>query len=156
MKHGHGQQKFLEAITNRLGAGATVVAKDAVKFAQDNGFSDSDHHWLYKEKYRIGRALYKLPSMLDTSVAMAADIVPLRRPEPVAAPVVDRPVAKKFDPNVVSEYEYAQVPERDKTYVAFGEFKLIRDIISSGRFFPVFISGHSGNGKTSYDSRPDV
>ena len=144
----HGQLKFLEAITNELGAFATVVAKDAVKFARDNGFSDSDHHWLYKEKYRIGRALYRLPSIPDNAAAMAADIVPLRKPAPVAAPVVERPVAKKFDPNAVSEYEYAQVPDRDKTYVAFGEFKLIRDIISSGQFFPVFISGHSGNGKT--------
>jgi midasin (ATPase involved in ribosome maturation) len=70
---------------------------------------------------------------------MVADIVPIRK---------DTPMTKKFNPNAVSEHDYAQVPAKDKNYVAFGEFKMIEKIISSGKFFPVFISGHSGNGKT--------
>jgi MoxR-like ATPase len=57
-------------------------------------------------------------------------------------------VTKKFDPNAVSEHDYAQVPAKDKHYVPFGEFKMIEKIVASGKFFPVFISGHSGNGKT--------
>jgi len=71
--------------------------------------------------------------------AMAADIVPIRR---------ETPVVTKFDPNAVSEHDYAQVPAKDKHYVPFGEFKMIEKIVTSGKFFPVFISGHSGNGKT--------
>lgn len=143
-----GQLKFLEAATNLFGSGAVVSTKDLVELSRSGGYSTADSNWIFKPDYRAGRAMYRLPSMPDSAVAMAADIVPIRRAEPVAAPVVVRPVAKKFDPNAVSEYEYAQVPDRDKTYVPFGEFKLIRDIISSGKFFPVFISGHSGNGKT--------
>jgi MoxR-like ATPase len=57
-------------------------------------------------------------------------------------------VTKKFDPNAVSEHDYAAVPAKDKHYVPFGEFKMIEKIVASGKFFPLFISGHSGNGKT--------
>jgi MoxR-like ATPase len=70
---------------------------------------------------------------------MAADIVPIRR---------EKPVSNKFDPNAISEHEYAHVPSKDSHYVPFGEFKMIEKIVASGKFFPVFISGHSGNGKT--------
>ena len=142
------QLKFLEAATLRFGDQAVVPARDLVDFAKANKFSNADHGWIFKPEYRAGRALYKLPVNESTPtsqapavehVAMAADIVPIRK---------DTPVNKTFNPNAVSEHEYAQVPAKDKNYVAFGEFKMIEKIISSGKFFPVFISGHSGNGKT--------
>ena len=145
------QNKFLEAATVRFGDQAVVPARDLVDFAKANKFSNADHGWIFKPEYRAGRALYKLPANESAAaptitaapdvehVAMAADIVPIRK---------DTPVNKTFNPNAVSEHEYAQVPAKDKNYVAFGEFKMIEKIISSGQFFPVFISGHSGNGKT--------
>ena len=140
------QVKFLEAATVRFGDQAVVPARDLVDFAKANKFSNAEHGWIFKAEYRAGRALYKLPASEsapvadETSmVAMAADIVPIRK---------DTVMTKTFNPNAVSEHEYAQVPAKDKNYVAFGEFKMIEKIISSGKFFPVFISGHSGNGKT--------
>ena len=42
----------------------------------------------------------------------------------------------------------AQVPERNSAFVPFGEFGIIRKIIKSKQFHPVFITGLSGNGKT--------
>ena len=138
------QVKFLEAATRAFGAQAVLPAKDLTAFAVENGFSNSDHGWIFKPAYRAGRAQYKLPAYDSTEsenlAAMAADIVPIRRETPVTT--------KKFDPNAVSEHDYAQIPAKDKNYVPFGEFKMIEKIISSGKFFPVFISGHSGNGKT--------
>jgi MoxR-like ATPase len=136
------QLKFLELATEKFGAEAIVPVAELVALAESNGLANADHHWLYKSAYRSGRAQYRLPRHeADTTslAAMAADIVPIRR---------ETPVTKKFDPNVVSEHEYAQVPSKDSHYVPFGEFKMIEKIISSGKFFPVFISGHSGNGKT--------
>ena len=142
------QVKFLEAATVRFGDQAVVPARDLVDFAKANKFSNAEHGWIFKAEYRAGRALYKLPANESVPatvaqevsiVAMAADIVPIRK---------DTVMTKTFNPNAVSEHEYAQVPAKDKNYVAFGEFKMIEKIISSGKFFPVFISGHSGNGKT--------
>ena len=145
------QVKFLEAATVRFGDQAVVPARDLVDFAKANKFSNAEHGWIFKAEYRAGRALYKLPASESAPavpapvaqevsiVAMAADIVPIRK---------DTVMTKTFNPNAVSEHEYAQVPAKDKNYVPFGEFKMIEKIISSGKFFPVFISGHSGNGKT--------
>ena len=40
------------------------------------------------------------------------------------------------------------IPEKDESYVSFGNFNDLKKIISSRRFYPVFITGLSGNGKT--------
>jgi hypothetical protein len=40
------------------------------------------------------------------------------------------------------------VPEKDDTFVKFGNFNDIKKIISSNLFYPTFITGLSGNGKT--------
>ena len=40
------------------------------------------------------------------------------------------------------------IPERDNTFVRFGQFPDLKKVISSKLFYPVFITGMSGNGKT--------
>lgn len=40
------------------------------------------------------------------------------------------------------------IPERDPHYIEWGNYDLIEKIIGSGKFFPVWITGHTGNGKT--------
>jgi hypothetical protein len=40
------------------------------------------------------------------------------------------------------------IPDKDPNFVSFGNFSDVKKIISSGIFYPVFITGMSGNGKT--------
>ena len=40
------------------------------------------------------------------------------------------------------------VPSKDPNYVPFGNFSDVKKIINSGMFYPTFITGLSGNGKT--------
>ena len=40
------------------------------------------------------------------------------------------------------------VPENDPNYVPFGNAKSLKKVVGSGQFYPVFITGLSGNGKT--------
>lgn len=40
------------------------------------------------------------------------------------------------------------IPKKDDTFVSFGSFSDVKKIISSGIFYPIFITGLSGNGKT--------
>ena len=40
------------------------------------------------------------------------------------------------------------IPSKDSNFVSFGNFSDVKKIISSGIFYPVFITGMSGNGKT--------
>ena len=51
----------------------------------------------------------------------------------------------------VDTLEYVQqslIPQKDSNFVQFGNFKDLKNIIGSRSFFPVFITGLSGNGKT--------
>ena len=51
--------------------------------------------------------------------------------------------------NVVTDLEMSDmIPKVYKNYVPFGNFDDVISIVQSMRFFPVFITGHSGNGKT--------
>ncbi len=41
------------------------------------------------------------------------------------------------------------IPKKDPQYVTWGHFKDIQTIIKSKIFYPIFVTGLSGNGKTS-------
>jgi len=51
-------------------------------------------------------------------------------------------------PAVVPPIEQNLIPDKDDTFVKFGNFNDIKKIISSRLFYPTFITGLSGNGKT--------
>ena len=51
-------------------------------------------------------------------------------------------------PAALPAIEQNLIPEKDDTFVQFGNFKDIKKIISSRLFYPTFITGLSGNGKT--------
>ena len=40
------------------------------------------------------------------------------------------------------------VPNKEETFVPFGNYKDLKNIVKSGIFYPTFITGLSGNGKT--------
>lgn len=68
--------------------------------------------------------------MNDTMPGLAGTVVQLRQ--------------KKL----ISEYD-SPVPVKNPNYVPFGFFKNLELIVKSGKFYPVFITGLSGNGKTT-------
>jgi predicted nucleic acid-binding OB-fold protein len=51
-------------------------------------------------------------------------------------------------PSVLPAVEQNLIPEKDDTFVKFGNFNDIKKIIQSRLFYPTFITGLSGNGKT--------
>jgi len=51
-------------------------------------------------------------------------------------------------PSVLPKVEQNLVPEKDATFVKFGNFPDIKKIIASKLFYPTFVTGLSGNGKT--------
>ena len=58
-------------------------------------------------------------------------------------------IEKSFNaPAVVPSEIQNLVPEKDNTFVPFGSFKDVKKIIQSNVFYPAFITGLSGNGKT--------
>jgi len=51
-------------------------------------------------------------------------------------------------PAVLPSVEQNLIPDKDDTFVKFGNFNDIKKIIQSRLFYPTFITGLSGNGKT--------
>lgn len=89
--------------------------------------------WLCKPEFRVGHGTYSLEL---AGVAVQNNVVDL----PVNAPNVGSVNVLMNDVTVI--------PEAVKEYVPFGHFKDLKSILQSGLFFPVFITGLSGNGKT--------
>jgi len=88
--------------------------------------------WLKSDKYKVDRGIYKLP-MGDDEVE--TEIVDTQKSESQAAYVVS-----SLTDNVV--------PAKDKDFVTFGNFADVKNVITSKKFYPIFITGLSGNGKT--------
>jgi len=57
---------------------------------------------------------------------------------------VEAPAAVKAIPMI----EQNLVPAKDSNFVAFGNFSDVKQVVKSGLFYPTFITGLSGNGKT--------
>jgi len=58
-------------------------------------------------------------------------------------------IEKSFSaPAVVPSEIQNLVPEKDDTFIPFGSFKDVKSIIKSKQFYPAFVTGLSGNGKT--------
>ncbi len=51
-------------------------------------------------------------------------------------------------PSAMPAVEQNLIPEKDDTFVKFGNFNDVKKIIQSRLFYPTFITGLSGNGKT--------
>lgn len=66
-------------------------------------------------------------------------VAPLNVSEPMPEMIVVRDKSN----NVV------YIPDRDSTFIPFGEFKDINTIIASRGFFPIFVTGPTGNGKST-------
>jgi hypothetical protein len=93
--------------------------------------------WLIKNKnYKVDKATFKLP--LDGDIKKSA-----------AVEATDTAVeTKKEAAYIVSSLTGDIVPKVDPVFVPFGNYLDVKSIIKSKKFYPVFVTGLSGNGKT--------
>ena len=92
--------------------------------------------WLKSDKFKVDRGVYTL-NINDVS----GDVAEV---ESVDTKISDESTAAY----VVSSLTDNVVPAKDKDFVNFGNFADVKNIITSKKFYPVFITGLSGNGKT--------
>ena len=101
---------------------------------------------LKSDDYRVSRGIYSLP--IDGN-----DFSPSLKDVPLTE---EKPKTQKADVNetvnqaayIVSSLTGNIVPTKDPVFVPWGHFKDIKSIVSSKQFYPIFITGLSGNGKT--------
>jgi len=111
----------------------TVFRKNIIEnTARDLGFTGKDFVPLLTKEARVKIGTYDLTSIM---------------PKPEETPYVPQPTAVMSMVASVTNSEKTLV-EVDPTFVPWGPFADITKILKSQMFFPVYISGLSGNGKT--------
>lgn len=123
------QTALIEAINEKFGTTATKA--QIVDLCEEKGFRKPSFIFNNKEM-RVGRGLYEVPMILKF------------------APKVEAPVANT-SATLTAEFDGFKenlVPENDPLFVPFGNYKTVEKIIKSGMFYPVYVTGLSGNGKT--------
>lgn len=115
---------------------------DFVNFAVQNGFVEKEAHQFLNTKVdRVKRGVYAM------SLGNVKNVVPMpRKAVTQPAPAVETPAPQAKVQSTVNSEVY--IPEKMKEFVRWGYFSDVKKIIDSKMFFPMFVAGLSGNGKT--------
>ena len=115
-----------------------LTLADLVQANKEFGYK-YEPQWLTKNKlYRVDRGLFKLPN-IDDKVSEETKVSKTET-------VKDNKVSEAA--YIVSSLTGDIVPKKDSVFVSFGNYPDLKSIVKSRMFYPVFITGLSGNGKT--------
>ena len=139
MKLNSNQKNFLDAVRDVLGDRVSITRQEIDQVVSEKGVKYP--FWLInKMEYRKDRGQYYLPS---DGVKVTTPVV-TQMPETVEAMA---PISYLRQPKLIDESDTA-IPDVWPDYVPFGFYKDLLNIVKSSMFYPVFITGLSGNGKT--------
>ena len=131
------QTAQVEALYKKFGR--TEISRSEINDFVKSG-EISNPSWLKNKNYLVSRGVYSLPIAGNDFSPTLTDVplVPEEPKEPVVAKAAF----------VVSSLIGNIVPDKDPVFVPWGYFKDIKKIVSSKAFYPIFVTGLSGNGKT--------
>jgi hypothetical protein len=117
--------------------GNQATKENIISYCENNGLPNP-HFIISRRDIKNGK-FYNLQSFNNESVEMAIE---------ETAPALQAQVIPLKPKRMTVEID-STIPEKDNTYVPFGFFKQLEQIIKHKAFYPVFITGLSGNGKTT-------
>ncbi len=139
------QQKSINAFQSFVGS-TEFTRKDIVRFTIETGENKRlgvIRPWfLATPENRVSKGVYQFPIVNETSVSPVCEvhqITPEALVEKAAVPVTNLMMSTDIE---------RMVPDTFKGYVSWGHHKDVKNIIKSKIFYPMFITGLSGNGKT--------
>jgi hypothetical protein len=141
------RNQFFSAVETMFGNIDSITRTDIIRVCEAN-----DINWpawfVNDAKNRIGRGLYALKSNSASKEKAPATVnveksvkMPVDNELSIAAMAVSA-----VQLNVGTAIDF--IPKKSVGYVPFGNFSDVRQIIKSGKFYPMYITGLSGNGKT--------
>jgi MoxR-like ATPase len=144
---------FIIAANEIFGENA-VLTRDEIQRVVDEKNVPYPFWIVQRQEYRAGRGQYRVPTIFG---AMHKD-----KPLPATMPITNGgivPGDMTMAPAMVATVTVLKqkklqddadtaIPERYENYVPFGFYKDLMQIVKSKQFYPVFITGLSGNGKT--------
>ena len=119
-----------------------VTMKQLMEWAENEGFSKYAPSFIWKSGNKVRRGVFRIPeigaNVADAKVAFVPMATEEKKEVALATNVIE------FPKNETESY----VPAKVGNYVKFGHYADVKTIKKSGQFYPIFITGLSGNGKT--------
>ena len=140
-KRAEVKEKFMSAL---IATGKQNVTFEEIKQICDK--EDIAHpYWFTNDiANREKRGVYKVPTTASVSQSTTIDL----QAQVIQMPKQEVKTGSRIT-SVLTQLETENlVPSVYKNYVPFGHYDDLINIISSNQFFPIFITGNSGNGKT--------
>jgi hypothetical protein len=132
------QVAFVKSAERLYGIGAVLTRDNIQHVAREEDMS-FPFWFVTKSEYRSGRGQYQLPDIGTKPV--------VKQDEPELEMALSAQVLAFKQPKLIDDSDVS-IPIKYPDYVPFGFFKDLNNIIKSQQFYPVFITGLSGNGKT--------
>lgn len=139
MSLNRNQVEFVKCAEALFGTGSVLTREGINHVCEENDLA-FPYWFVTKTQYRAERGRYKLPD-IGTKQKVAETVT-----EPEAEIALAQVVALR-QPKLVDESDVS-IPSKYPDYVPFGFYNDLRNILRSFDFYPVFITGLSGNGKT--------
>ena len=136
----NNKKQLVEALFAKYGK-TELTRSEINSYIDDNGLKNPG--WLKSDKYKIGRGVYTLPVDGNDVSPVVKQVKQKSKVE--TAESVDTVNKAAM---IISSLTGNIVPTKDDVFVPWGHFKDIKSIVSSKQFYPIFITGLSGNGKT--------
>jgi len=132
------KKRFVDLASAKYGEGAVMTREEVKAFVKEADLGWVS--WFVRAPYRVGTGKFKLP--------VNGDMIAPVKPKKLKVPVMKN--SEVGEESVVAYHNPTEnlVPDKDPLYVPFGNFNDVYSIIKSGRYYPAFITGLSGNGKT--------
>jgi MoxR-like ATPase len=132
------QVAFVKAAERLYGVGS-VLSRDNIQHVAREEDMSFPFWFVTKSEYRSGRGQYQLPDIGTKPI--------VKQDEPELEMALSAQVLSFKQPKLIDDSDVS-IPTKYPDYVPFGFFKDLSNIIKSTQFYPVFITGLSGNGKT--------
>lgn len=136
------KNQILKQMATRFGAGAIINKQQVLDVCSE--FTTQFPSFFFLSCDKAGRGKYIVPGEKKSAAPVA---------EPTAQPIA----AVQLSPNAIvanmnvdnSTFKWDDlVPTKDPLFVPFGNYNVIKDVLGSKLFYPMFVTGLSGNGKT--------
>ena len=148
------KQAFLDACMDKFESdsnGDHILTIDQLKDVASTFGMKYAPQWIVKNPAnKVGKGLFKLPALGEVVSVHASRLVQAAEqyePAPKTQKI-ENTETKTEAAYVVSSLTGNIVPEKDPNFVTFGDYSSVKSIIASKKFYPIFITGLSGNGKT--------
>ena len=145
------QKEFVDA-AKKMYNKPTLNNDELLKVSKSLGMNFKPQWLVRNPELRVGRGEYKLPLDGIPAVETTTQKTTSNNPEVLSdtktETVAVENTTTKEAAYVISSLSGDITPQKDPGFVSFGNHPDIRNIVKSKQFYPIFITGLSGNGKT--------